>query len=130
MCRTAAIPSRHDRGSQAGGPTRKPEQHGLPTEPAARQGRARAARRSPPKLTVLGGKAHGFAKPIRRIADGKPDDLLWRGVYLGRLVDLGDDRVELDDDAVFGASDVHAGCRRLVGRPVLEAEVADVVELR
>ena len=47
-----------------------------------------------------------------------------------RLVDLGDDRVELDDHAVLDASDVHSGCRRLIGRPVLEAEVTDVVEPR
>ena len=47
-CGPAAILSRHARGSQAGGPTHKPGKRGLHAEPPARQGRARAARRSPP----------------------------------------------------------------------------------
>lgn len=42
-----------------------------------------------------------------------------------------DDRVELDDDAVPCAGDVHPADprRSAVGRAVVEAEVADVVEL-
>src|SRR5207237_5118020 len=49
----------------------------------------------------------------------------------GRLTDLGDEGVELHDDAVFAVGDVHTDHgRRLVGGAEVEAEVAEVVSDR
>src|SRR5689334_11973571 len=50
---------------------------------------------------------------------------------LGPVASLGDDRVQLDDEAVAGPGDIHpVDRRRCVLGAILEAEVAEVVELR